>query len=942
MLLIRLLGELEVTVGGTPVPAPASRRAWALLAWLALHPGEHPRAELAARFWPDVLDSSARASLRSAVWALRRALGPDAAGARGHARARRPALRRGGRSTASASRRSSTVGRLEEAVALDRGPLLHGLDEDWVLEARDEHARRLDDVLAQLAAPRARARRRRRGGDAGRGAARRSTARRGGRARPHGGAVAAAGDRAEALAVHDRLVERLRRELGLAPSRPRPARWRRGSRAGPEAADGRRVRRVGPDAVALHRPRGRARRAAAPGGRRAAWPRRARRPHRRGRHRQVPPGRGGSPTRWPPRARVVGYRRRLRARRRRAAGAVERAAARARAAARPAGRRAGVASPSSRGSSRRCRRGWARRGEPGPPPPRPSSRARGSSRPPSTLVEHAAADRAARARLRRRPCRRRAEPRARRLRRAARRPAWSALLTLVTRRPFPRTRRGRRAARRAPPAAASSVLELELRPLGTRGHRRGSCARRPALDDRSTARVVALADGNPLLAIESARAAAGGGGDGAADPAHARASARPGRLADAGPPRRRARRGRRSRPRATEVEALAAAEAVAAALDVRAARRPRRPLRLPPRAAARRPSPTTSPEPRRPRCTADARGRATERPAAERARHLRLAGRDDLAVGRARRGGPRRVGASARSTRPPGFLREALELRPARRRDPALELAETRGLARAARRRRRGVRRRRWRARPRRRAGAAPTRGSARARGSAARCATRSPAARRRGAGSTRSSASAEPPASAPSAIAAAARGRRRSPGDVDEAERLLDSSRRWTAIRDDRLLRRHRAARGQVRACAAAPGRGRRRFVPPAMRARRWRRPASASAWANGACARGGHRQASSGRCASPTAACAEARGIRAARAPDALARAACWPARPLDEAAARGRAAERERAARALGDTGAHRAGRPRRGLLARARRRPRAAAAAAGRPRWRPGRP
>ncbi|HWF74294.1 MAG TPA: hypothetical protein VG186_13175 [Solirubrobacteraceae bacterium] len=33
------------------------------------------RAELASRFWPDVLDQSARASLRSAVWALRRRLG---------------------------------------------------------------------------------------------------------------------------------------------------------------------------------------------------------------------------------------------------------------------------------------------------------------------------------------------------------------------------------------------------------------------------------------------------------------------------------------------------------------------------------------------------------------------------------------------------------------------------------------------------------------------------------------------------------------------------------------------------------------------------------------------------------------------------------------------------------------------------------------------------
>src|SRR4051794_33087594 len=76
MLRVRLLGDVSAEVDGTVVKPPASRRAWSLLAWLALHPGAHDRGTLAARFWPDVLDTSARASLRSAVWALRRALGP--------------------------------------------------------------------------------------------------------------------------------------------------------------------------------------------------------------------------------------------------------------------------------------------------------------------------------------------------------------------------------------------------------------------------------------------------------------------------------------------------------------------------------------------------------------------------------------------------------------------------------------------------------------------------------------------------------------------------------------------------------------------------------------------------------------------------------------------------------------------------------------------------
>jgi DNA-binding SARP family transcriptional activator/tetratricopeptide (TPR) repeat protein len=211
MLRVQLLGELEAQVDGRAVEPPASRRAWSLLAWLALHPGEHPRGALAARFWPDVLDTSARASLRSAAWSLRRALGPagDEALSAGRDRiglrcetdvAEFDALR--------------AAGRLEEAVALCRGPLLADLDEDWVLEARDEHRARVGAALADLAAaappgPQAVAwARRRLALDPLDEAAARDLMRR----------LADAGDRAGALAVADRLAERLRTTLGLASS----------------------------------------------------------------------------------------------------------------------------------------------------------------------------------------------------------------------------------------------------------------------------------------------------------------------------------------------------------------------------------------------------------------------------------------------------------------------------------------------------------------------------------------------------------------------------------------------------------------------------------------------------------------------------------------------------------------------------------------------------
>jgi DNA-binding SARP family transcriptional activator len=67
MLRVRLLGQFAAELDDATVHAPSSRRAWSLLAWLALHPGLHPRGDIAARFWPDVLDASAKASLRSAL-----------------------------------------------------------------------------------------------------------------------------------------------------------------------------------------------------------------------------------------------------------------------------------------------------------------------------------------------------------------------------------------------------------------------------------------------------------------------------------------------------------------------------------------------------------------------------------------------------------------------------------------------------------------------------------------------------------------------------------------------------------------------------------------------------------------------------------------------------------------------------------------------------------
>ena len=73
MLRVRLSGQFAAELDDATVHAPSSQRARSLLDWLALHPGLHPRGDVVARFWPDVLDAGAKASLRSALWARRQA-----------------------------------------------------------------------------------------------------------------------------------------------------------------------------------------------------------------------------------------------------------------------------------------------------------------------------------------------------------------------------------------------------------------------------------------------------------------------------------------------------------------------------------------------------------------------------------------------------------------------------------------------------------------------------------------------------------------------------------------------------------------------------------------------------------------------------------------------------------------------------------------------------
>ena len=213
MLRVRVIGELSVERDGVELALPKRRPARLLLGWLALHPGTHARSTVASSLWPSVLDDSARTSLRTALSALRSAIGSSAL----LASRERLALDEEVNVDWREFQRLASEGRALDALDLCRGDLLAGFDEEWVLSARDAHRDSVSAMLESLAADAAAQ------GESARaiGFARRRAALDPLDEQAHGDlmrVLADAGDRAGALGLYERFAERLRRELGIAPS----------------------------------------------------------------------------------------------------------------------------------------------------------------------------------------------------------------------------------------------------------------------------------------------------------------------------------------------------------------------------------------------------------------------------------------------------------------------------------------------------------------------------------------------------------------------------------------------------------------------------------------------------------------------------------------------------------------------------------------------------
>ena len=154
---LRVLGGFELQSGRGPDGTPPGRKVRALLACLALSPGiSWPRERLMALLWSDRAEEQARASLRQALTELRHALGE-------------PSPLRTEQDTISLDAsgivvdamelaRLAKAGRLDEAAALYRGPLLdgHGVRDDafeeWLSVERTRLHNLAIDVLHRLSA----------------------------------------------------------------------------------------------------------------------------------------------------------------------------------------------------------------------------------------------------------------------------------------------------------------------------------------------------------------------------------------------------------------------------------------------------------------------------------------------------------------------------------------------------------------------------------------------------------------------------------------------------------------------------------------------------------------------------------------------------------------------------------------------------------------------
>src|SRR5438105_2688632 len=153
---IRLFGPFDPRVDGQPLPRLRSRKVAWLLTLLTLRQGQQVHRDwLMDTLWPDSLEIQASSNLRQCLVNLRRVLGNEAgrlktpthrtllldlSGAFADVLAFDEAIHR------------KDLSSLEEAIALYRGPLLEGCQEEWIWQEREVRAQSYIAALETVAA----------------------------------------------------------------------------------------------------------------------------------------------------------------------------------------------------------------------------------------------------------------------------------------------------------------------------------------------------------------------------------------------------------------------------------------------------------------------------------------------------------------------------------------------------------------------------------------------------------------------------------------------------------------------------------------------------------------------------------------------------------------------------------------------------------------------
>src|SRR5579864_437758 len=179
LLRLAVLGAPEVFHDGCRLTF-SLRKAQALLLYLAVERGLHPRSKLAAFLWPDSAPHGARTALRNAIGLLRSLLSDSAPASHSHLLIRRDALGLNPQgpleldldvvqqaccqaqrlsTVPSVPQRTALVAQFQHALSLVRGPFLEGfwLREDapfdeWVLQEQQQWQARLQLLFDRLSA----------------------------------------------------------------------------------------------------------------------------------------------------------------------------------------------------------------------------------------------------------------------------------------------------------------------------------------------------------------------------------------------------------------------------------------------------------------------------------------------------------------------------------------------------------------------------------------------------------------------------------------------------------------------------------------------------------------------------------------------------------------------------------------------------------------------